>query len=287
MQIDVRNVTCVYHSGDKDEIKALDNVSLTIEDGSITGIIGHTGSGKSTLIQTLNGLIRPTSGQIIAGETDITAEGVSLIELRKKIGLVFQYPEHQLFEETVAEDIAFGPKNLGLDPEEIDERVREAMELVDLDYDRFADRSPFSLSGGQQRRAAIAGVLALRPEALILDEPAAGLDPVSRRRMMEFIVNYHEQKKAAVVLVSHNMEDVAACCSRVCVMDHGRVLLEGTPEEVFSQEILLREHGLELPAGAALVHRLAEAGAPVRTEGVLTDEQAAEAVLEYLEKKTC
>ncbi len=287
MQIDIQNVSCVYHSGDKDEVRALDNVSLTIEAGSITGIIGHTGSGKSTLIQTLNGLIRPASGQIFAGETEVTAEDVSLIALRKKIGLVFQYPEHQLFEETVAEDVAFGPKNLGLDPEEIDERVKEAMNLVGLDYDRFADRSPFSLSGGQQRRAAIAGVLALRPDALILDEPAAGLDPVSRRGMMEFILDYHEKKQATVVLVSHNMEDVAEYCSHVCVLDHGRVLLDGTAREVFAQETLLREHGLELPAAGALVHRLREAGLPVRTEGVLTDEQAVDAVMEYLEKTTC
>lgn len=222
-------------------------MSFTIQPGSFTGIIGHTGSGKSTLIQHLNGLLKPTSGTIDpAPDRDV----------RKKTGLVFQYPEYQLFEETVAKDVAFGPKNLGMSGDELDKAVKEALELVGLPYDDFGRRSPLSSPGGQKRRAAIAGVIAMKPEVLILDEPTAGLDPQAHREILEMIQKIRLERGCSVVLVSHNMDDVARLCDNVLVMHGGRLALRGTPEEVFSRDRMLKDIGLGLPAGGELMWEL-------------------------------
>ena len=285
MQIDVQHLTHIYNEGQDDEVKALDDVSFTIREGSITGIIGHTGSGKSTLIQHLNALLKPSSGKIMAGDTDITSKETSMPEIRRKIGLVFQYSEYQLFEETIAKDIAFGPKNLGLSEEETDARVREAMAAVDMDYDTFAEESPFELSGGQKRRVAIAGVLAMRPEVLILDEPAAGLDPVSHRGMMELIKRLNTDRHTTIVLVSHNMDDIAEYCTDVIVMNRGKLIMQGTPAEVFSHNENLESIGLGLPFGQQLMREMRKSGADISGEDVLSAEDAAGAVLEWLKEK--
>ncbi len=245
--ITVKNLTHIYNSGRPDEKKALVDVSFTIPSDSFTGIIGHTGSGKSTLIQHLNGLLKPASGTIDpAPDRDV----------RKKTGLVFQYPEYQLFEETVAKDVAFGPKNLGMTEQETDEAVREALELVGLPYEIYGQRSPFELSGGQKRRAAIAGVIAMKPEVLILDEPTAGLDPQAHREILEMIEKIHIERGCSVILVSHNMDDVAHLCDNILVMHGGRLVLNGTPSEVFSNDRFLKEIGLGLPAEGELMWEL-------------------------------
>ena len=209
MSIRVENLVHIYDKGMPSEQLALDNISFTADDGQHVGIIGHTGSGKSTLLQHLNGLLKPESGSIVIGDTDITQPGISMVQIRKKIGLVFQYPEYQLFEETVAKDVAFGPGNLGLSREEIDERVREAIELVGLDYEESKDRSPFELSGGQKRRVAIAGVVAMCPEVLILDEPTAGLDPKAHKDVLAMVEEVHRRTGNNTILVSNNMDDIA------------------------------------------------------------------------------
>ena len=295
MRIEVRDLCYVYNSGLPDETRALDGVTFAVESGSFTGIIGHTGSGKTTLAQQLNGLLKPSSGQIFVGEVEITGSGVSLTEIRRRVGLVFQYPEYQLFEETVAEDIAFGPRNLGLEPEAVEERVRVSMDLVGLDYDTFAGKSPFTLSGGQKRRVAIAGVLAMEPSVLILDEPAAGLDPRAHAEILEMIGGIREKKGTTILLVSHNMEDVARYCDQVLVMDRGRLMLSGTPEEVFSHERELEESGLDLPAGRRLLKMLRDRKTSSRgskwlsglaAEEVLTEEQAAEAIIRHWKGKS-
>lgn len=272
ISISVENITHIYNKGRPDETAALDGVSFTVEPGEFVGIIGHTGSGKSTLIQHLNGLLKPDSGRIIP-EPDKN--------VRKKIGLVFQYPEYQLFEETVAKDIAFGPKNLGADSEEIESLVREAMELVGLPYELYADRSPFELSGGQKRRAAIAGVLAMRPEVLILDEPTAGLDPQAHKEILDMIEDIRRRRGCSVVLVSHNMDDVAKLCGKVLVMHNGKLVLQGTPKEVFSHDVMLKEIGLGLPSGGELIYEMKKHGVSAIDDA--TDESsAADAVLKYL-----
>ena len=245
MSIEIKNLTHIYSEGLPFESVALDEVSFSVKDGDFFGIIGHTGSGKSTLLQHLNGLLKPKSGTIVISGTDITADGAVMRDVRRKVGLVFQYPEYQLFEETVAADVAFGPKNLGLAEEEVDERVREALELVGLDYEELKDVSPFDLSGGQKRRVAIAGVIAMKPEVLILDEPTAGLNPKAHRDVLEMVTEIHRHENNIIVLVSHNMNDIAALCDRVAVMDHGQLLVEGTPEEVFSREEELKSVGLK------------------------------------------
>lgn len=247
MSIKVTKLNHIYDKGMPTEQKALTDVSFEIADGEFVGIIGHTGSGKSTLLQHLNGLLKATSGSIEIGETDITKPGVSMVDIRKKVGLVFQYPEYQLFEVSVAKDVAYGPGNLGLSEEEIDQRVREAISLVGLDYEKFKDRSPFELSGGQRRAVAIAGVVAMKPEVLILDEPTAGLDPKSHRDILKMIREVHERTGNITILVSHNMGDVAEMADKVIVIDSGKLLTMGTPEEVFSQGELLKSVGLDLP----------------------------------------
>ena len=221
MSIVIEHLNYVYMQGGPYETKALDDVSLTIHDGEFVGLIGHTGSGKSTLVQHLNGLILPTSGQITVDGMDLADKNTDKRAIRRRVGLVFQYPENQLFEETVAKDIAFGPKNLGLDEAEIDRRVRTAMRRVALDYDKLSQRSVFELSGGQMRRVAIAGVLAMEPQTLVLDEPCAGLDPKGREEILGLISDLHRESGATIVMVSHSMDDVAALAERVIVMNHG------------------------------------------------------------------
>ena len=247
MSIKVTKLNHIYDKGMPTEQKALTDVSFEIADGELVGIIGHTGSGKSTLLQHLNGLLKASSGSIEIGGTDITRPGVSMVEIRKKVGLVFQYPEYQLFEVSVAKDVAYGPGNLGLSQEEIDKRVREAIALVGLDYEKVKDRSPFELSGGQKRAVAIAGVVAMKPEVLILDEPTAGLDPRAHKDILRMIREVHEKTGNITILVSHNMGDVAEMADKVMVIDGGKLVIMGTPEEVFSRGELLKSVGLDLP----------------------------------------
>ena len=247
MSIKVKELNHIYDKGMPTEQAALTDISFEIGDGEFVGIIGHTGSGKSTLLQHLNGLLKASSGTIEIGDVDITRPGVSMVEIRKKVGLVFQYPEYQLFEETVAKDVAYGPKNLGLSEEEIDERVREAIMLVGLDYDTVAERSPFELSGGQKRAVAIAGVIAMRPQVLILDEPTAGLDPKAHKDVLGMIKEVHRRTGNITILVSHNMSDVAEMTDKVIVIDGGKLVTVGTPMEVFSKGDLLNGIGLDLP----------------------------------------
>ena len=281
MSIQVRNLTHVYEPGMPTESVALKDVSFEIEDGQLVGIIGHTGSGKSTLLQHLNGLLKPTSGQIVVSGRDITAPGVSMVEIRKKIGLVFQYPEYQLFEETVAKDVAFGPKNLGLPEAEIDERVREAIELVGLDYEAVAERSPFELSGGQKRRVSIAGVIAMRPEVLILDEPTAGLDPKAHKDVLAMVEEVHRRTGNITILVSHNMADIARLSDKIIVVDSGRLIAVGTPEEVFARREQLEQVGLALPPVTQFTEALRSRGLPL-SETILSADQAVEEIYQYL-----
>ena len=258
MPIEVKNLTHIYMEGTPFEARALDSVSLSIRDGEFIGVIGHTGSGKSTLIAHLNALDRPEPGTVFVNGMDLGAKDADLAKVRRTVGLVFQYPEYQLFEETVAKDIAFGPRNLKLPEDEVQSRVRRAMEMVGL-AERYADRSPFDLSGGQKRRAAIAGVLAMEPSILILDEPAAGLDPVGRREMLDLVKRIHEAG-TTVVMVSHSMDDVGRLCDRLIVLEHGHVAFTGTPAEVFRHGDELRAIGLDVPECARLAAALREKG---------------------------
>lgn len=260
MPIQVEHLTHTYMPGSPFSAVALHDVTLTIGDGELIGLLGHTGSGKTTLVQHLNGLIRPTEGRVVVDGLDITEKGVSLLEVRKKVGLVFQYPEYQLFEETVQKDIAFGPKNMGLSTDEIDERVRCACAQVGLPFEDICDRSPFELSGGQMRRVAIAGVLAMRPGVLILDEPTAGLDPAGRRSILSMIRDLHAAGGLTVVMVSHSMDDIATLATRLIVMSRGELVLTGTPREVFMQQELLKSIGLGVPQAAELTHALIAEG---------------------------
>jgi len=264
MSIQVRNLSHIYDNGTPDKQKALDNVNFDIYDGEIVGIIGHTGSGKSTLLQHLNGLLKADTGSIVIGSDDITKPGVSMRDIRRKVGLVFQYPEYQLFEETVALDVAFGPKNLGLSDEEIEDRVEEAIRLVGLNYDEIKDRSPFDLSGGQKRRVAIAGVIAMKPQVLILDEPTAGLDPGAHKDILTMIRDVHEAEDNIIIFVSHNMADVANLSDKVMVMDQGKMIMSGTPKEVFSQQERLSSIGLNVPPVTDLMHRIKANGGDER-----------------------
>ena len=277
MSIVIEHLNYVYMQGGPYETKALDDVSLTIHDGEFIGLIGHTGSGKSTLVQHLNGLILPTSGKITVDGMDLAEKGTDRRAIRRRVGLVFQYPENQLFEETVAKDIAFGPKNLGLGEEEIDRRVRTAMRRVALYYDKLAQRSVFELSGGQMRRVAIAGVLAMEPQTLVLDEPCAGLDPRGREEILGLISDLHRESGATIVMVSHSMDDVAALAERVIVMNHGKVAMDGTPREIFSRGEELRAIGLDVPQAVELAQKLREKGFDV-PEGIYKIEEVRAAV---------
>ncbi len=257
--VTLEHVTYIYGAGTPFEIKALDDVSLTVKSGRITGIIGHTGSGKSTMVQLLNGLEKPVSGRILLDGKDIWEEPKKMQAIRFRVGLVMQYPEYQLFEETVAADIAFGPRNMGLSEEEISLRVREAAEFVGLDI-AMLQQSPFELSGGQKRRAAIAGIMAMRPEVLVLDEPAAGLDPRGRDIILQGIRTYKEKTGATVIIVSHSMEDMAAYCEDIVVMANAKVFLAGTRDEVFAHADELASVGLDVPEITRLMLLLKERG---------------------------
>ncbi|MEJ8546588.1 energy-coupling factor transporter ATPase [Brevibacillus borstelensis] len=256
MQITFEEVSHVYGVGTPFERLALQDVSINIPSGSFVGIIGQTGSGKSTLIQHVNGLLQPTKGTIRLGDATVTPTQKLPHERRRSIGLVFQYPEHQLFEETVAKDVAFGPLNFDMSPEMAEVRVREALEIVGLDYQEMKDRSPFLLSGGQMRRVAIAGVLAMQPKVLILDEPTAGLDPAGRKAILEAIYRIHREQALTTLLVTHSMEEAARYADRLIVMAGGRVALEGKPDEVFAQADALRELALDVPETVSLISQL-------------------------------
>ncbi len=260
MSIEVRHLTHCYSEGSALSTVALSDICMTIADGEFLGIIGHTGSGKSTLVQHLNGLLKPTAGQVLVDGEDLNGEHVNRRALRQRIGLVFQYPEYQLFEETVAKDIAFGPKNQGLPKEEISERVRYAMDCVHLDYEKYSERSPFELSGGQMRRVAIAGVLAMKPAVLILDEPTAGLDPRGRDRILTMLEELHRRENTTIVMVSHSMDDMARLATRLVVMAEGKILASGTPREIFAQEEMMVSAGLGVPEAARLCRALREKG---------------------------
>ncbi len=266
------NLSLVYGKGTPFEKKAVDNVNFEINKGEVIGIIGHTGSGKSSLVQMLNGLFKPTQGTVYFDGTDIFANPKELRKLRFNIGLVFQYPENQLFEDTVAKDIAFGPKNMGLSQEEIDERVLRAANFAGLKKE-LLERSPFDLSGGEKRRAAIAGVIAMEPEVLILDEPTAGLDPVGKDVLLSQIEAYHKESGNTVLLVSHNMEDIARISDRVLVMNDSHLIMLDTPENVFSRVEELKSIGLRIPEITEITIKLKEAGVPLK-DGILTVEQA-------------
>ena len=288
MPIQVEHLTHTYMTDSPFAATALEDVSLTIEDGELIGLLGHTGSGKTTLVQHLNGLLKPTSGRVVVDGLNITEKGVSLLEVRRRVGLVFQYPEYQLFEETVARDVAFGPRNLGLSEQEVDQRVRFALREVGLAYDEIAQRSPFELSGGQMRRVAIAGVLAMRPGTLILDEPTAGLDPAGRRSILGMIRELHAAGGLTVVMVSHNMDDISSLATRLVVMSRGRMVLTGTPREVFQHRELLSSIGLGIPQAAELTQQLIAEGYPLPAD-LYTPEEVAEALLKLprKEEKAC
>lgn len=263
------------------ETRALEDVSFRLKTGEFAAVIGHTGSGKSTLMQQLNGLLRPDSGKITVGEVCITDPSAKMTEVRRKVGLVFQYPEYQLFEETVAKDVAFGPKQVGITGEELEQVVADSIRLTGLDYEEVKERSPFELSGGQKRRVAIAGVLAMKPEILILDEPTAGLDPSAHRDVLDLIRRIHRQEDMTILLVSHNMGDIAELVDRVLVMNRGRLVMNGTPAEVFARGEQLREMGLGQPPATEFMERLKE-----RMPGIdaaqLSIEDAAKEICRYL-----
>ena len=252
MSIEVRHLTHTYGEGSALSTVALNDISFTIQEGEFVGIVGHTGSGKSTLVQHLNGLLKPTSGQVLVDGEDLNGEKVNRRVLRQRIGLVFQYPEYQLFEETVARDIAFGPKNQGLSTAEIDARVHHAMESVHLDYQKYAEKSPFELSGGQMRRVAIAGVLAMAPKVLILDEPTAGLDPRGRDRILSMLEELRDREHTTILMVSHSMEDMARLATRLLVIAEGKLVADDTPRAVFARPDLLTRIGLDVPEAAKL-----------------------------------
>lgn len=279
--IEINNLSHVYSPGLPFEKKAVDDISLKIEENEFIGLIGHTGSGKSTFIQHLNGLLKPSSGEIIIDGTRVDKSGSNLTDLRKKVGLVFQYPEYQLFEETIERDIAFGPRNLDISEEEVHERVKASMESVGLDYETYKDKSPFELSGGLKRRVAIAGVLAMEPKVLILDEPTAGLDPRGRDEILSEIKNIHENRKMTVILVSHSMEDVAKIAERIIVFDKGKVFLDGEPREIFRNEDKLLGVGLGIPQITSLMRTLKKKGLDIN-EDAITVEEAKESLKKYL-----
>lgn len=286
MSIKVENLTYIYDEGMPFSHKALDGVSFEIKDGDFVGLIGHTGSGKSTLIQHLNGLMKPSSGRIFINDFDITEKGQNLTEIRKRVGIVFQYAEYQLFEETVEKDIAFGPANLGLEEGEIKVRVKAAMSSVGLDYEEFSQKSPFELSGGQKRRVAIAGVIAMNPEVLILDEPTAGLDPGGRDEIFELIKKLHyENEKMTVILSSHSMDDMAKLVDTLMVMNKGKLEMMGTPREIFNGNAQkLKNMGLDIPQVLELAIKLKENGFDINTD-VINLEEIKNEIIKYINRR--
>ena len=284
MSIRLENVNYIYGEGSGQEKWALKNINLTIHDREFIGIVGHTGSGKSTLTQLLNGLEKPSSGTIYYNDEDIQADGYERRKLRQKVGLVFQYPEHQLFEVSVTKDVEFGPRNLGLSNLEVEKRSFDALKQVGLSDD-LLDVAPFALSGGQKRRVAIAGVLAMQPEVLILDEPTAGLDPAGRTEILELLKKLHEENNITVILVSHSMDDVARYAGRILVMNQGELVLDGEPQKVFRYRDELRKIGLDVPQSTNILYELRDRGMAVGTEGI-TPEQAAECIADSLRRQS-
>lgn len=282
MSIKLENISYQYR--DSSRRKALSNVSLEIKPGEFIGIAGHTGSGKSTLIQHLNGLLKPDEGKVLFDGSDIYQEGYSLKELRGKVGLSFQYPEHQLFEVTVFEDVCFGPKNLGLSQEEVKERAREALQMVGMD-EKYYEKSPFELSGGQKRRVAIAGILAMHPQYFILDEPTAGLDPIGRDKILELLKRLHEDQGITIILVSHSMEEIANYVDRILVMDQGCLLYDDVPKEVFKHKEKLEEIGLAVPFYMYLMEDLRERGFFEEEVTAITLKEAEDQILKVLKRK--
>lgn len=280
--LEIKNLSYKYGVGTPFEIAALDNINFSVEKGEMVAIIGHTGSGKSTLIQHFNALLKASEGQVLLDGKDINESRESSHKARFRVGLCFQYPEYQLFESTVYKDIAFGPANMGLDKAEIDRRVRKAAEFVGL-KESMLDKSPFDLSGGEKRRVAIAGVMAMEPEVLIMDEPAAGLDPRGRKVILDLIRNYREKTGSTVIIVSHSMEDVASVADRIIVLNKGRVAFNDTVEEVFSHEKELREMGLNIPQITKIFSELRSFGFNL-SGNVYTVDDAAEEILRYLHK---
>ncbi len=284
MPIVLDSVTYTYGQGTPFEKQALTGISLTINEGEFIGIIGHTGSGKSTLVQHLNGLLHPTEGQVTVNGINLADKTEEAKQSRHMVGMVFQYPEHQLFEETIAKDIAFGPTNLGLTQEEIEQRVKDAMDFVGLDYKTYADRSPFHLSGGQMRRVAIAGVVAMKPKYLVLDEPSAGLDPAGREEIFAEIMRLHKEQGVTVILVSHNMEDISKMATRLLVIDDGKVLLDGKPIDIFMKyRETLQKAGVDVPPVSQLTAYLNQRGLPVSEEAITVDDVVAS--IESLKKR--
>ncbi len=283
MSIKIENLMHIYMAKTPFEKIALNDVNVTINDGEFIALIGHTGSGKSTLIQHMNGLLKPSSGKIIVDNVDITSPKVKLSDIRKKIGLVFQYAEYQLFEETIEKDIMFGPKNLGLSDEEAMKRVKKSMDMVGLDYNTYKNKSPFDLSGGQKRRVAIAGVIAMEPKVLILDEPTAGLDPKGRDEILSQISKLHKDYDMTIVLVSHSMEDVAKVADRILVMENGKCILDGIPKEIFKEIDTLEKVGLAVPKVTYLIRELNQKGFNL-PDDIFTLEQAKKEILKALDK---
>ena len=284
MSIELKNISYTYMPKTPFEHLALDDISITVPEGKITAIAGHTGSGKSTLIQHFNGLLKPSKGTILVDGVDIGKNNTEAKAARRKVGIVFQYPEYQLFEETISKDISFGPMNIGCSEAETLERVKQAMAFVNLDYDKYAHRSPFQLSGGQKRRAAIAGILALQPKYLVLDEPTAGLDPKGREALMEKFRRLHKEKGTTIVLISHNMDNIASHADNVIILNKGKVTMEATPEEVFSQKELISQAGLELPEVKTIMNELAQNGLEIQNNAYTMD-KAVEEILEALRRK--
>lgn len=284
MSIQLNNVSYTYMARTPFEKQAIKNINLEIKKGEFVAIIGHTGSGKSTLVQHLNGLLKPTNGSITIDEIVLGKKDEKSKLARKKVGMVFQYPEHQLFEETVYNDIAFGPRNMGIVEDEVEKRVRSAMEFVNLDFDTYKDRSPFQLSGGQMRRVAIAGVIALEPEYLVLDEPTAGLDPFNRDAILDKIKELHDKAKIGIVLVSHSMDDVAKLADRIIVMQHGSVIMDNNPMVIFQEDDKLTEIGLDLPQIVKLIKTLQQQGININQQ-VLNVDKAAEAIYNAVRRK--
>lgn len=284
-EIIVEKLRHVYSAGTPFEVAAIEDIDLVIPQGQLVGIIGHTGSGKSTFIQHMNALLAPSAGKVCCGGQDINESKISRRDVKHQVGLVFQYPEYQLFEETVYKDIAFGPKNMKLSEEEIDQRVREAAGFVGVEEELF-EKSPLELSGGQKRRIAIAGVIAMRPGVLILDEPTAGLDPAGCRQILDNICAYREKTGATVIIVSHNMDDVARIAERIIVFSHGRVVMDGSAGEVFSRAQELIDIGLDVPHATALALALRKQGLQL-PEGIYTHEQLLDAILEIRGAAVC
>jgi energy-coupling factor transport system ATP-binding protein len=284
MFIRLENVYFTYSLGMPFETEVLKNINLEINEGEFIGLIGHTGCGKTTLIQHFNGLLKPTSGKVFVEGIDISKKGVKLKLIRQKIGLVFQYPENQLFEETIYQEVAFGPKKLGLPEEKIEKRVREALKIVDLDYNLYADRSPFSLSGGEMRRVALASILSIRPKMLVLDEPTANLDPQGRDNILSEIKKVHRDFGMTVVLISHNMEKIAEIVKRLLVMNRGEIIMDGSPQEIFEKHANdLIKIGLGLPQVTECMYELKKRGKEVYT-GVLTVDDAEKEILNRVKK---